>query len=226
MEQISPLLDLPSPVSSYHYLYAQEEQYLDTHTSDSQSPQYDMSYLQDFGLGEVYPSPPAAGEGEADSPPSHEASPTAPKAPAKRKRENRYKNAPPSVLSRRRAQNRASQRAYRERKDQRIKDLEQMLSDSKQRNDVLSQAYQGLHAEFVKLKAARQMAAAAVHQHQGGHQGHHHQHHQQHCQPQQQPTTTTFAAFAADPSSALGLPDTGLDLDVFGYTDLATYAHI
>lgn len=103
-----------------------------------------------------------------------------------------------------------------------------MLSDSKQRNDVLSQAYQGLHAEFVKLKAARQMgpaaaaaAAAAAHQHQG-------HHHHQHCQPQppqQHPAAaTTFAAFA-DPS-ALGLPDTGLDLDVFGYTDMATYAHI
>lgn len=62
-----------------------------------------MSYLQDFGLGEVYPSPPEVGDGEgdgeADSPTSHDASPTAPKAPAKRKRENRYKNAPPSVLS-------------------------------------------------------------------------------------------------------------------------------
>lgn len=39
MEQISPLLDLPSPVSSYHYLYGGEsDQYLDAHTSDSQSP--------------------------------------------------------------------------------------------------------------------------------------------------------------------------------------------
>ncbi len=52
------------------------------------------------------------------------------------------------VVQRRRAQgNRASQRACRERKDQRIKDLEQMLNDAKQRNDVLSQAYAALHAE-------------------------------------------------------------------------------
>lgn len=55
---------------------------------------------------------------------------------------------------RRRAQNRASQRAYRERKDQRIKDLEQMLNDAKARNDVLSQAYADLQAEYLKLKAS------------------------------------------------------------------------
>ena len=58
------------------------------------------------------------------------------------------------MFQRRRAQNRASQRAYRERKDQRIKDLEQMLNDAKQRNDVLSQAYAALHSEFVSLKAS------------------------------------------------------------------------
>jgi AP-1-like transcription factor len=59
------------------------------------------------------------------------------------------------VEQRRRAQNRASQRAYRERKDQRIKDLEQMLNEAKSRNDVLSQAYAALHAEYVALKAAQ-----------------------------------------------------------------------
>lgn len=54
---------------------------------------------------------------------------------------------------RRRAQNRASQRAYRERKDQRIKDLETLLGEAKQKNDVLSQAYTTLEAEYVKLKS-------------------------------------------------------------------------
>jgi hypothetical protein len=63
------------------------------------------------------------------------AAPPATKAPAKRKRENRYKNAPPAVLSRRRAQNRASQRAYRERKDQRIRDLETELSTMRTDNE-------------------------------------------------------------------------------------------
>ncbi|KAL5594445.1 uncharacterized protein BROUX77_007792 [Berkeleyomyces rouxiae] len=47
----------------------------------------------------------------------------------KRRRENRYKDASPAVISRRRAQNRASQRAYRERKDQRIRDLENELQN-------------------------------------------------------------------------------------------------
>ncbi|KAM0287488.1 hypothetical protein ACHAQH_000441 [Verticillium albo-atrum] len=54
---------------------------------------------------------------------------------------------------RRRAQNRASQRAYRERKDQRIKDLEQMLSEQKEKSDSLGQAYANLHAEYSKLRA-------------------------------------------------------------------------
>lgn len=54
---------------------------------------------------------------------------------------------------RRRAQNRASQRAYRERKDQRIKDLEVLLSEAQQKNDVLSQAYTALQTEYIKLKS-------------------------------------------------------------------------
>lgn len=115
---------------------------------------------------------PVPGEGE-----SAEATVAGGKPPAKRKRENRYKNAPPSVLSvsatptsssglcgdgmtrlsdtssqRRRAQNRASQRAYRERKDQRIKDLEAMLAEQKQKNDALTQAYSMLHNEYVRLR--------------------------------------------------------------------------
>ncbi|KAH7326135.1 hypothetical protein B0I35DRAFT_405424 [Stachybotrys elegans] len=81
-------------------------------------------------------------------------------AAPKRKRENRYKNAPQSVLSRRRAQNRASQRAYRERKEQRIRDLEQLLEESNQRYHSLGQAYSALHTECSKLQAERQ------HQHQ------------------------------------------------------------
>jgi AP-1-like factor len=75
---------------------------------------------------------------------------------AKRRRENRYKNAPPSVLSRRRAQNRASQRAYRERKDQRIKELEDLLGEVQQRNDALSQAYAALQSENMDLKNQQQ----------------------------------------------------------------------
>lgn len=58
----------------------------------------------------------------------------------------------PPFHQRRRAQNRASQRAYRERKDQRIKDLEVLLAEEKQRNDSLGQAYTALHAEYTRLR--------------------------------------------------------------------------
>jgi len=72
-------------------------------------------------------------------------------ATTKRNRVNRYTDAHPNVLSRRRAQNRASQRAYRERKDQKIKDLEQTLNDLTQQNDVLGQAYASLQAMYIEL---------------------------------------------------------------------------
>ncbi|KAI8950650.1 hypothetical protein F4801DRAFT_547855 [Xylaria longipes] len=99
-----------------------------------------------------YPSPehsPAQTRETADTQQRPQEAATKPK----RKRENRYKNAPPSVLSRRRAQNRASQRAYRERKDQRIKDLEGIITDLERKNDVLSKAYDDLKLEYWKLKA-------------------------------------------------------------------------
>lgn len=102
----------------------------------------------DEGSGES----PAPTEGDAGAPTETKA-----KAPAKRKRENRYKNAPPAVLSRRRAQNRASQRAYRERKDQRITNLEVLLAEQKQKNENLGQAYSALHAEYTRLRAGPQL---------------------------------------------------------------------
>lgn len=61
-------------------------------------------------------------------------------------------------MQRRRAQNRASQRAYRERKDQRIKDLEALLTDAQQKNNVLTQAYSSLQAEYMKLKSEQDTA--------------------------------------------------------------------
>jgi AP-1-like factor len=194
MEDLNNLLDFPSPSNSQYYMYGDADQHLDSNTSESQSPvnspvssiqyapfcftpvniantnleKYDMSYMPDLSnISSVYPSPERDDEEEENSKTS--------KPAAKRKRENRYKNAPPAVLSvssfpppytliqeqpanpfqRRRAQNRASQRAYRERKDQRIKDLETMLNDAKQRNDVLSQAYATLHAEYVQLRTSK-----------------------------------------------------------------------
>ncbi|KAK4657854.1 hypothetical protein QC762_201550 [Podospora pseudocomata] len=147
MEDFGSALDMPSPSNSLYYVYGDGEHY----SSGSQSPSnstYDMASTTDLtSFASVYPNT----EHEEESGPQDQQQ----KPAAKRKRENRYKNAPPSVLSRRRAQNRASQRAYRERKDQRIKDLEQMLNDAKQRNDVLNQAYAALHAEYVSLRRSR-----------------------------------------------------------------------
>jgi hypothetical protein len=81
--------------------------------------------------------------------------------PSSKKKLSRKKANHHPFSQRRRAQNRASQRAYRERKDQRIKDLEQMLDDAKQRNDVLSQAYATLHAEYVALKSSSSIGDGA-----------------------------------------------------------------
>jgi hypothetical protein len=106
------------------------------------------------------------------------AQPSPPAKPSKkRKRTNRYQNASPSVLSvsiaifaspfhqgylcnepyssqRRRAQNRASQRAYRARKDQLIHDLESKLVDAREQTEQLAMAYAELHAQYAGLKAA------------------------------------------------------------------------
>ncbi|KAI9172502.1 AP-1-like transcription factor napA [Paramyrothecium foliicola] len=85
-------------------------------------------------------------------------------APPKRKRENRYKDAPPSVLSRRRAQNRASQRAYRERKEQRIRDLEQLLEEAHRKQESLSQAFMALQADYDSLRAGQPSHHHDIHQ--------------------------------------------------------------
>lgn len=60
---------------------------------------------------------------------------------------------------RRRAQNRASQRAYRERKEQRIRDLEILLDEAHRKQDNLSQAYMTLQAEYETLQTRPHAAA-------------------------------------------------------------------
>ena len=105
-------------------------------------PEYPSTALEYYDNGEaVYPSPSYSGVPSpsygVDDASLHSPEEQA-KAPVKRKRENRYKNASAGVLQRRRAQNRASQRAYRERKDQRIKDLETLLTEAKHEVDHLN----------------------------------------------------------------------------------------
>lgn len=62
----------------------------------------------------------------------------------------------PAVLSRRRAQNRASQRAYRDRKDRRAKDLEDQLEEMTQQNEKVTDEYARLNAEYLELKKEEQ----------------------------------------------------------------------
>ncbi|KAI1389786.1 uncharacterized protein F4822DRAFT_428128 [Hypoxylon trugodes] len=154
MDDIDNIVGLTSPSKSMSYVYGDADLYLDsTNTSATSSP---MDSPYDLSFQGIYASPEHTDE-------SGETKQTEPQQPAtkpaaKRKRENRYKNAPPSVLSRRRAQNRASQRAYRERKDQRIKDLEILLGEAQKKNDVLSQAYSNLQAEYIRLKREQETA--------------------------------------------------------------------
>ncbi|KAJ3495540.1 hypothetical protein NLG97_g3318 [Lecanicillium saksenae] len=99
-------------------------------------------------------------EGEAEAP-SEEA--TEPPKKPKRSRPNRYKNAPPAVIQRRRAANRKSQQAYRKRKDDRIAELEELLNQSTKREQEMSHAYMTLRAEYEQLLLAGSPGASTHH---------------------------------------------------------------
>lgn len=59
------------------------------------------------------------------------------------------------MTKRRRAQNRSSQKAYRQRKDQRIMELEGLLENERSKHNVLSNAYAVLQAEKDRLESER-----------------------------------------------------------------------
>lgn len=98
-----------------------------------------------------------------------------------------------------------------------------MLNDAKQRNEVLTQAYATLHAEYVSLKASQ----ADDHQHHHGHSsssseassspylprlaGLHAPHYQQ----------DLGAAGVFDPTMGMANNDR-IDLDLFVYSDMTT----
>ncbi|KAI9842909.1 MAG: hypothetical protein M1837_006741 [Sclerophora amabilis] len=65
------------------------------------------------------------------------------------------KDTSPHIHSRRRAQNRASQRAFRDRKEKHVKDLENRLRELEDKHQTLEQSYTDLHAEHSRLQ--RQM---------------------------------------------------------------------
>ncbi|KAK3693122.1 hypothetical protein B0T22DRAFT_449005 [Podospora appendiculata] len=54
----------------------------------------------------------------------------------------------PEQLAKRREQNRKSQRAYRDRKDQRIKELEDQLAAAAQQTDMINSAIENLRSEY------------------------------------------------------------------------------
>ncbi|KAG9234877.1 putative AP-1-like transcription factor [Amylocarpus encephaloides] len=56
------------------------------------------------------------------------------------------------VHSRRRAQNRASQRAFRDRKEKHMRELEQRLGELESRHTTLSQSYESLQVEYSSVK--------------------------------------------------------------------------
>jgi len=91
-----------------------------------------------------------------------EQSSTNKKPTPRRKRENRYADANPTALARRRAQNRASQKAHRERKNRKIKDLEQTVMEITQLNDSLGQAYASLQAMYIEMFQMSKRGGASV----------------------------------------------------------------
>ncbi|KAK8089856.1 AP-1-like transcription factor napA [Apiospora hydei] len=202
MEEIDHLLDLPSPSNSLLFTYHEHEAYMDSSTTASTSPSdtpYDHSYSGTYAGFEDHT------DDSGDIIKGDVADAANTKPAAKRKRENRYKNAPPSVLSRRRAQNRASQRAYRERKDQRIKDLEVLLNEAQQKNDVLSQAYTALQSEYIKLKTEQATVVQYHHHHQAA-------------------AAAAAAAMSFDPTAMGSSMSTSADdMNLFLYHDATAY---
>ncbi|ESZ91113.1 hypothetical protein SBOR_8513 [Sclerotinia borealis F-4128] len=71
----------------------------------------------------------------------------------RRKRKNGNEKVVAShVHSRRRAQNRASQRAFRDRKEKHMRELEQRLDELEGRHDNLSRSYESLQVEYSGVK--------------------------------------------------------------------------
>jgi len=70
----------------------------------------------------------------------------------RRKKNGNEKIVSSHVHSRRRAQNRASQRAFRDRKEKHMRELEQRLGELEGRHNDLSQSYDSLQVEYTSVK--------------------------------------------------------------------------
>ncbi|KAI7780684.1 hypothetical protein LA080_015843 [Diaporthe eres] len=72
-----------------------------------------------------------------------------------KKKRGDSKNKEEEHASRRRTQNRASQRAYRERRENRLQELEAQVQEAEMLNQTLTAAYQELRAEMDSLQAEK-----------------------------------------------------------------------
>ncbi|KIN05506.1 hypothetical protein OIDMADRAFT_112975 [Oidiodendron maius Zn] len=70
----------------------------------------------------------------------------------RRKKSTSDKVVPPHVHSRRRAQNRASQRAFRDRKEKRMKEIEEKLDELQGQHSDLTRSYEALQVEYASVK--------------------------------------------------------------------------
>ncbi|APA16100.1 hypothetical protein sscle_16g108700 [Sclerotinia sclerotiorum 1980 UF-70] len=70
----------------------------------------------------------------------------------RRRKNGNEKVVSPHVHSRRRAQNRASQRAFRDRKEKHMRELEQRLEELEGRHSALSRSYESLQVEYSGVK--------------------------------------------------------------------------
>ncbi|KAK3361558.1 hypothetical protein B0T24DRAFT_641842 [Lasiosphaeria ovina] len=73
-----------------------------------------------------------------------------------RKDRRRNRNYTPEQLAHRREQNRKSQRAFRDRKEQRIKELEQQISEVDQETEDINSALEALQAEYQSLLESKE----------------------------------------------------------------------
>lgn len=105
-----------------------------------------------------------------------------------------------------------------------------MLNDARARNEVLSQAYAELHAEYVKLKSTPPASSSHL---DAAHHGHGHGHGHGHSHPMPGSAYSTMAGTSVstadlsagfvDPAS-MAVLNAGSDLDAYLYPEVASYS--
>ena len=108
MEDLGHYVGFPLPPNSMYYVYGDNDQYLSESQSPNNSavsfPHIRYASERSWSDSRIQYDATSAGDGSRYQSPGHEDGESADsaeqqKTAAKRKRENRYKNAPPAVLS-------------------------------------------------------------------------------------------------------------------------------